>query len=1576
MRFDFLVDPDRKLLSIGFLARDGSLDRGCYDLLASEARLASFLAVSRGDAPVSHWFRLGRAVTPVGRAAALISWSGSMFEYLMPSLVMRAPTDSLLATTNRLIVRRQIAYAAGLGIPWGMSESAYNARDLALTYQYSNFGIPDLALKRGLAENSVLAPYATALASMVDPAAATSNFQRLTEAGGLGRHGFYEALDYTPTRVPDGKQLAVVRAYMAHHQGMTIVAILNTVLDGIMRTRFHAEPGIKATELLLQERAPAGGARPNQNQTEAPKVTGTSEPDYPVSRRITTPNGPSPATQILSNGRYSVMVTAAGSGYSRWQDRAISRWREDGTRDDWGSYIFLRDIADDTVWSAGFQPTAVEPDSYEVIFTEERVEITRRDGTITTKLDVVVSGEDDSEVRRVSLSNGGTGVREIELTSYMELALAAPADDMAHPAFSKMFVQTEFVAELGTVLATRRRRSKSEAETWVAQFVVVEGETIGDLHVETDRAAFLGRGRDVRDPAAMAGSRQLTGSVGTVLDPILSLRRRVRIPAGGSVKLAFWTMAATSREEVLDIVDRHRNGPAFERAFTLAWTQAQVQLRHLVVSRAEASQFQRLAGHILYINPSLRPPPETLRRGGARQDLLWALGISGDLPILLVRIDDVEDIGFVRLLLRAHEYWRMKRLAVDLVIFNEKPTSYDQDLQSALDGAVRMGQTRSATATGGVQGGVFVLRSDMVPAETQALLLSVARALLVSRRGTLRHQLDRLEDDRSFAAGPARPAVRPKPLAPSAAVREPALEFFNGLGGFAAEGREYVTILRGGQTTPAPWANIIANPEFGFQVTADGGGYSWWINSRENQLTPWNNDPVSDRPGDMFYLRDEESGAVWSPTALPIRHQAARYEARHGLGYSRFTCELNGIESELLQFVPLDEPVKISRLTLRNVGARPVRLSVTAYVEWVLGPSRTHSLTTLITERDHASGAVLARNPWNTAFGSYVAFLALPGHEAEATGDRREFIGRNGSLAEPAALFRSAPLSGRLGAGLDPCGALRTTITLAAGASTDIVCVLGVAGNAGEAQRRIARFEDADLDGLLAAVGRQWEGVTGTVQVRTPDRSMDVMLNGWLLYQTLACRIWARCGFYQASGAYGFRDQLQDGMALAATRPDLTRLHILRAAGRQFPPGDVQHWWLPPVGQGIRTRISDDRVWLAYTTAHYVSVTADAGVLDESIAFLEGAELASKQNESYFTPTQSETKASLFEHCARGLDDALATGVHGLPLIGTGDWNDGMSRIGEGGQGESVWLAWFLYAALVAFAPIAEARKDDARATAWRAHAAALAASIEREAWDGAWYRRAYFDDGTPLGSAASSECRIDSIAQSWAVISGVGEPARAARAMAAVDEQLIRRHDRMALLFTPPFDRTPLDVGYIKGYPPGLRENGGQYTHAATWYVIALAMQGDGDRAGAIFAMLNPINHALTDADAFRYKVEPYVVAADIYAAPAHVGRGGWTWYTGSAGWLYRAGIEWILGLRRAGDALTLDPCIPAGWPRFALRVRHGTAQYEISVENPRNAQRGVTEALLDGVPVDARPVRIPLSDDGAVHKVQITLG
>ncbi len=1571
MDFRFLLEPEKKLLSIGFSVATNRLDTNCYDLLASEARLASLFAIAKGDVETRHWFHLGRPATPIGSGSALISWSGSMFEYLMPSLVMRAPAGSVLEQTTRLVVARQRAYAAALGIPWGISESSYNARDLEMTYQYSNFGVPGLGLKRGLSENRVIAPYATGLAAMVDPVAAVENYAHLASIGAEGRFGFYEAVDFTPARLPSNESHAIVRSFMAHHQGMTITAIANTLQDGRLRARFHAEPMIQGAELLLQERIPRDVASAPPRATDV-LVAPVEQLDAPAVRRFESPAFEPPTAHLLSNGNYGVMLTPSGEGFSRWRDMAVTRWRDDAAQAALGAFVFLRDRDTSEIWSPSVQPRPAGAAHHRSVFCEHHAAFTRDGPRLTTTMEIVVSAEDDAEARRITLTNSGRRPRDIDVTSYGELVLAPPSADLSHPAFSKMFVVTDYLPELGVIIATRRRRSPHDPEVWAAHIAVVEGEDIAPIQIETDRARFIGRGRNVAKAAAL--DQPLSGTTGTVLDPIFSIRRSVRVPAGGTTRVTFWTMVADTPDALLDLVDRHRDASAFSRAATLAWTQAQVQLRHLGITHADAADFQTLGGMVMRNDARLRAAPSQIIAGAAPQSALWALGISGDLPIVLLQIDDSEDIAVLHQAISAHEYWHMRQQAVDLVVLNDRMSSYVQDLQIAIEGAVR--SARSRPQAPGIhapaKGTIHALRSDLLHAGARAQLFSVARVIIVASRGDIAQQLARLSslpatEPLALPSPPETPCPVPPPDLPT-------LEFFNGTGGFDREGREYVTILRDGKTTPAPWINVIANTGFGFQVSAEGSGHVWSENSRENQLTPWSNDPVTDPAGEAIYLQDLESGQIWTPTALPIRGPGT-YIARHGFGYSRFQHVANGIATDMVQFVPLDASAKVTRVTLRNTGTTPRNLAVTAYAEWVLGPSRGATVPYVVTRIDPETRAILAQNTFGTAFPGRVAFADFGAGVTSLTADRVEFIGQGSTPAFPAGL-RAAALSGRTGPALDPCAALQRRVTLRPGETVSLNFLIGQSDSDTAASALIQRLRADDPDALLAKVEDHWATLLGSVQVKTPDRAMDILLNGWLMYQTLACRIWARAGFYQASGAYGFRDQLQDGMALTFARPEMTRAHLLRAAARQFPEGDVQHWWLPHSGQGVRTRISDDRVWLGYGVARYVAVSGDTSILDEEVPFLQGPPVPPRAHDDFFQPQVSDQTASLFEHCARGVDQAInLTGKNGMPLIGTGDWNDGMNRVGEAGQGTSVWLGWLLIATIDLLVPLAEVR-DPARAARWRVHRRSVLLAIETHGWDGEWYRRGTFDDGTLLGSATSEECRIDSIAQSWGVLSGAADPGRARQAMASMTRHLVRPDPGLALLFTPPFDRTPLDPGYVKGYPPGLRENGGQYTHAAMWAILAQAKLGDGDAAHALFAMLNPINHALNPADADRYKVEPYVVAADVYSTPPHDGRGGWTWYTGSAGWMYRAGIEGLLGLTRAGDRLGLNPCFPKTWPDITAEVTLGTARFTITIRNPDGVGRKVRSADVDGTALvpDEHGVSLPIID--GAHHVTVVMG
>jgi cellobiose phosphorylase len=1567
MDFRLLYDSSRDLFAIGYNISEQRLDASFYDLLASEARLASFIVVAQGQFGQEHWFALGRLLTSTESLPALLSWSGSMFEYLMPLLVMPNYENTLLDRTYHAVVRRQIEYGRQHSVPWGISESGYNMLDQHKIYQYRAFGVPGLGLKRGLAEDLVIAPYASVLALMVKANAACENLQHLAADGQLGDYGFYEAIDYTPARLPPGVESATVKQFMAHHEGMSLLSLAYVLLDKPMQRRFLADPMLRAADLLLQERVPRASAAvyPHESETRATQLASPEETGS--MRVITNPGSAVVEAHLLSNGSYHVAVTSAGGGYSKWHDLAVTRWREDATRDNYGSFCYLRDIDSGVLWSNTWQPTASPAKGYEAIFTQARAEFRRSDERIETYTQISVSPEDDIELRRVTLTNRSEAPRSVEVTSYAEVILATQSQDESHPAFSNLFVQTELDRNHKAIYCTRRPRSIEEQPPWMTHMMTVRGVTIGETSYETDRMQFIGRQRTLSSPAAFDDFTPLSNSVGPVLDPIVSIRQTVLLLPNEAVSIDIVTGVSKSRAGVATLSEKYSDHSLADRVFDLAWTHGHILLQQLSASEMDAQIYGRLASSIIYASALRRAKASILSLNRRGQSGLWGYGISGDLPIVLVRIRDHERISLVRQAVQAHAYWRLKGLVVDLVIWNEDDSVYRQSLQDEIADLVAASPEALLIDK---PGGIFIRRGEQMSEEDRILLQTVARIVLLDGAGTLQEQAERFgrtEVSIPYLIPHRILNVLPPPENPP----QYDLAFYNGLGGFSRDGREYVTILAAGQTTPAPWVNVIANSQFGTVVSEGGSAYTWSENSHEFRLTPWHNDPVSDLTGEAIYVRDEETGRFWSPSPLPTRGQNT-YITRHGFGYSIFDYTEDGLTTELCVYVATEAPIKFCKLKITNRSGRSRQLSVTGFWDLVLGDSRSKSSMYVVTEIDPMSDAILARNVYSPEFGDRVAFFNCSETSRSYTGDRTEFLGRNGMLDNPVAL-RRVRLSGRVGAGYDPCAAIQAPLQLLDGQERIITFTIGAARGAAEAKALAQQYRTVESSHrAIEGVWDYWSRTLGVIYLETPDASVNFLVNGWLMYQTLACRMWARSGFYQSGGAFGFRDQLQDAMALVYAQPQILREHLLRAAAHQFLEGDVQHWWHPPAGRGVRTHFSDDYLWLPLAICRYVSITGDTGILDENVPFLTSRPLHENEESNYDLPQISEVTGTLFEHGIRAIDNGLRFGEHGLPLMGCGDWNDGMNLVGIEGRGESVWLGFFLFHVLTQFSELALRQGDEALADRYTLEAGRLRGNIEEHGWDGEWYRRAYFDDGTPLGSSSNEECQIDAIAQSWSILSGVSPENRTSVAMESVDRRLVRRDDRLIQLLDPPFDKSDLNPGYIKGYVPGVRENGGQYTHSAIWTVMATAAMRDSKRAWELFSLINPVLHGTTQDEISTYRVEPYVVAADVYGVEPHTGRGGWTWYTGSAGWMYRLIVESLLGLDLEVDQLRITPCLPVEWTTFKIHYRYRETFYHITIHN-NGADTKVCRMTLDGA--ELTDSFITLIDDRREHEVEILM-
>lgn len=1560
MDMGFLYDKNQHLFSIGFNLDKQTMDDSYYDLLSSEARVTNFLSIAQGQISKKSWFALSRLqVMSKGSDLVLLSWSGSMFEYLMPLLIMPSYPGSLLEKVYKSVVRRHIDYGKKRGVPWGISESGFNALDEDYNYQYKAFGVPEIGLQRNLAEDLVVAPYASVLALMVFPQAACINLQNLAEAGTAGRYGFYEALDFTKSRLLRNQKSALVRSFMVHHQAMSLLALSYCLHNKPMHDRFISDPMFKATLLLLQERVP----KPVSSYYQIHQLSNETILPTSCTQILDNPNTDIPEIQLLSNGEYHVMLTAAGGGFSAWKNIALTRWREDSTCDNWGFFSYVRDLETGHFWSTTYQPTTGIANEFKTVFSEGHAEFSRSDVKINTNTEVVVSPEDNVELRRTRLYNDSSSPRILEFTSYAEVVLTEQMTDQGQPAFSNLFIETSCLPEQHTLLFTRRSSTNEANPLWMFHRLNISGDKIYPLSYETDRALFVGRGRTPKNPLAMIELGNLSNTTGSVLDPVMAIRCKITLQPDEMIILDLITGVCDNQDHCVSLVRKYHDRHSVNRIFALSWTHSQVVLHQLNISESEACLYRKLAGSIVYANQRYRADAEILAANRYGQEKLWPYSISGDLPILLLRIEDAKNIELVRQLIQAQAYWRQKGLFVDLIIINAENHSYRQDLQNKIQSLVNVAGVHEHA------GSIYVRLLEQISQEDNVLFEAVARITLSDSDGSLEKQVRILHFKPRNT-----PLLKVSDVEPTHNIYKMKTPdnvlFFNGLGGFMPEGDEYLISFNQQNMTPAPWVNVLANANFGTLVSESGQSYTWVENSHEFRLTPWNNDPIEDSSGEALYVRDDETGKFWSPVALPCPGMGD-YRTKHGFGYSVFEHTEYGIATELLMYVAQEAAVKFMVLKVQNKSRVNREISVFGYVEWVLGDLRTKNFMHITTDISQNS-ALFAHNYYNTAFGQRTAFFDASTPESglksrSFSGSRNEFLGRNGSRQQPAALTRTH-LSGLVGAGLDPCGAIALSFDLIPGQVREIVFILGAGQNPQDADTLLKAYHGQEAAfQALQSTRQYWKKTLQTIQVHTPDLALNLLANGWLVYQTIASRLWGRTGYYQSSGAFGFRDQLQDVMALVHAQPQLVRAHLLLCASRQFVEGDVQHWWHPPEGRGVRTRCSDDYLWLPFAMCRYVFTTGDWSILNESVSFLQGRLLKIDEDSYYELPTISSEKDTLYQHGVRAILHGLQFGVHGLPLMGSGDWNDGMNLVGAKGLGESVWLGFFMYKVLQDFAVLAERFGDLAFKERCEKESIRLQKQIENHAWDGEWYLRAWFDDGTVLGSSQNTECRIDSIAQSWSVLSKAAQFDRASQSMFSLAQHLIDDEHDLIKLLAPAFDHSLPSPGYIQAYVPGIRENGGQYTHAATWVIMAYVAMGEKERAWELFNNINPIQHGDTKEKINLYKIEPYVIAGDVYGIAPHIGRGGWSWYTGSAGWMYRLMLESLLGIQlEEGNRLRLTPCLPKGWSGFCCEYCYGNTKYHITFET---GSKYTESLLMDGITLEGNS--IPLQDDGNLHQI-----
>jgi len=1565
--FKFLYNEERKLFHIGYDVDNESLSSNYYDLLASEARTTSFIAVAKGIVPTSHWFALNRSLTLMYERKGLASWSGTMFEYFMPRILMKNYRNSMLDETYRSVMEAQIKYGAKRKVPFGISESAYFKFDVDLNYQYKAFGVPKVGIKRGLEEELVVSPYSTIMGLMENIPKSMANIKDLLKLNCYGQYGFYEAIDYTDKRIKN-KELEIVKCYMIHHLGMSLLALDNVMNNNIIQRRFHRIPMIRAVEILLQEKISKNVVynRREDNSQEVKEV----QRQYSIRRTFKFGESKYPETILLGNKNYNILLNTAGGGYSKFKNVMVYRWKEDLIRSSWGKFFYIKDLNSNEYTSSTYEPCREQGDKYEVNFYLYKAEFTKYWRELEINTIVQVIPEDNCEIRTIDIKNNSSEEKIIEVISYSEVVLQGYSGDIAHPAFGNLFITTEYIDELKGILAKRRPRSEKDKDIYTLESTLGEDEF--NVEYDTARLSFVGRNHSKENPVALEENKPLRNNVGNVLDPIIAIKRRVRISQGESKTIKYITITGNSKDDVINKSRSYQDVVTLDENVLKSALNLEENLINKGIKPTQAVIYERFASNILFNNFSYTNRINNLINLSGGQRNLWAYGISGDLPIILLTITKEKESDILRQLINCHGYLEEKGLKFDIVVINKEGISYEKPLDNALK---RIILNSSLNGRENISGGIFIISNENIPKEDINLLYSIAAITVEGSEGALWKQVERTMENEAYPHNSRKYIWKMGELketnlnysdsnTPKAEVSE--LSFFNGYGGFNNKG-EYTIILKDGKSTPAPWINVIANNNrFGFNISESGSSYTWYKNSREFKITPWNNDFIEDTPNEVLYL--EEGEKLWSITHEPIRDKG-EYVITHGFGYSKFTHCTNGIWGEITVFPSKERSAKLIKVNLKNLDDKNRNIGITYVARLCLGDLRENNYKKVYTVIDEENKFIYGINPYSSDFHSSYAYLKISGGRDESfSGDERDYIVSK-EYMESLSEHKTISLSGRCGSGLEPVLSEKVYLNLGSNEEKSLVIILGAEDSIKEIQNSLEEFSDIDrVEKELEKVKEYWKDTLNKIKIKTEDKALDFMINGWLPYETISCRLFSRTAFYQCGGAYGFRDQLQDSIPMIYIQPEITKNQILYSATRQFEEGDVQHWWHPVVNSGIRTRFSDDLLWLPYVTCIYVKATGDYKILDEEVGYLKDEPLREGEDERYNVSLKSDLKESLYNHCIRAINRSLKFGSHNIPLMGSGDWNDGMSTVGNKGKGESIWLGWFIYAILKDFKDLCIYKKDEDNYKKYIKTMDFIKENLEIHGWDGSWYKRAYFDDGTPLGSHENQECKIDALSQCWSVISEAGDKERANLAMSSLEKYLVKPKEKIILLLSPPFDSSDLKPGYIKGYVPGVRENGGQYTHGVAWVALALAKLGRGEEAYNIYSMLNPINHSLNIEEANVFKTEPYVMAADIYSVEPHEGRGGWSWYTGSSGWMYTIALEHILGFRLIeGKGFRIKPCLPKDFKEYSIDYGYENAIYHIKV-----IRSGNSTITLDGNVIEGDI--IPISSNGE-HEVKVNI-